>query len=154
MSADDTTLREHVRSVVMERLDQGDDRREEAIREFLNVTMAADPAATARAAQLVPKLMGELYEKWVGMFVERFFETVPGDQVELLCDGTDENNAAICLVYIMFLESERMEKQIDDDLKAYGLEMTGADDTGDLAASYIRAKMAQMGKKLKSHGDS
>jgi len=151
MSLSDAGLREHVRGVILERLDQSEDRRRDAVSEFMGVTMGVGSDISDRAAQLVPPLMDELYEKWVGLFVERFFETVPFEQIELLCNGTKENNAALCLVYVMFLESERMENQIDEDLRAYGTKMSGADDTGDLAASYIRAKMAQMGRTLKKH---
>ncbi len=154
MSLSENALREHVRSVVLERLDQGDDRRAEAVAEFLGVTMNVDPEAAGRAAELVPPLMAELYEKWVGMFVERFFETVPAEQVAQLCDGSQENNAALCLVYVMFLESARMERQIVEDLAAYGREMSGSGDSGDLAASYIRAKLAQLGRDVKPGGDN
>jgi len=149
------TLREHVRSVVLERLDQEADRRQEALSEFFGVTMGGeDSVPLEKLAELVPPILPKLYEKWVAMFVERFFETVPCEQIELLCDGTEQNNAAILLVYLMFLESKRMEEQIDKDLREYGFEMSGADDTGDLAASYIRAKMAQLGKRLKKHTEN
>lgn len=147
--------REHVRSVILERLDQEAERRTEALSEFFSVTMGeADSRAIDRLSELVPPILPELYEKWVGMFLDRFFETVPAEQMELLCDGSDDNNAAIILVYLMFLESERMEAQIDKDLREYGLKMTGADETGDLAAEYIRAKMTQLGKTLKKAGDN
>lgn len=152
MSLSDKALREHVRAVVMERLEGGDGRREEAVSEFLTVTMGVDQDTASRTAELVPPLMAELYDKWVGQFVERFFETVPAEQIELLCDGSEENNAALCLVYVMFLESARMEEQIPKDLSEYGMKMTGAGDTGDLAASYIRAKLDQLGRLVKPGG--
>ena len=147
-------MREHVRTVVLDRLGQESERRAEALTEFFSVTMGeADPRAVDRLAEMVPPILPELYEKWVEMFLDRFFETVPTEQMELLCDGTGDNNAAIILVYLMFLESERMEAQIDTDLREYGLQMTGSDDSGDLAATYIRAKMTQLGKTLKGAGD-
>lgn len=152
MSAADAALREHVRSVVMERLEGGEGRREEAVSEFLTVTMAVDQHTARRTAELVPPLLAELYDKWVGQFVERFFETVPAEQIELLCDGSEANNAALCLVYVMFLESARMEEQIPRDLAEYGMRMTGAGDTGDLAASYIRAKLDQLGRLVRPGG--
>ncbi|MBU1000998.1 MAG: hypothetical protein KKE73_00570 [Proteobacteria bacterium] len=155
MTMPEQSLREHVRSVVLERLDQDADRRTEALTEFFGVTMGgADSVPMERLADLVPPLMSKLYLRWVNMFVERFFETVPMEQIELLCDGSAENNAAILLVYLMFLESKRMEEQIDKDLKDYGQEMAGAGDSGDLAANYIRAKMAQLGKTLRKQGDN
>ncbi|WP_461211155.1 hypothetical protein [Desulfocurvus sp. DL9XJH121] len=155
MSLAREAMREHVRGVILERLDREAGRRAEALTEFFAVTMAdADPRAVDRLAELVPPVLPELYEKWVAMFLERFFETVPMDQLEHLCDGSEGNNAALILVYLMFLESERMEAQIDKDLREYGHKMTGADDAGDLAAAYIRARMAKLGKDLRGSGDN
>lgn len=144
-------LRAHVRAVVLGRLERlgREELRREAVSEFLGVTLGADPDTARRTAALVPPLMDELYARWVDMFVERFFETVPPDQIGLLCDGSEHNDATLCLVYVMFLESARMERQMDQDLRDYAARMSGADDTGDLAASYIRARMTRLGAALK-----
>jgi type IV secretory pathway VirB6-like protein len=50
------------------------------------------------------------------MFAARMFETVPREQIETLCDGSEDNDAALSLAFIMFLESARMERQIAEDL--------------------------------------
>ncbi|NJB66540.1 hypothetical protein GGQ74_000180 [Desulfobaculum xiamenense] len=144
-------MRAHIREVLLRKLDQTAERRREALVEFFGVTMGeADQRATERLAEIVPPLLPQLYEKWIAMFLDRLFETVPMPQLETLCDGTDDNNAALILIYLMFLESERMEKQIDKDLHQYGLAQTGNDsDMGDLASCYIRAKMAQLGREIK-----
>jgi hypothetical protein len=148
---DPQTMRAHIRTVLHQKLDQSPERRKEALQEFFGVTMGAevDPRATEKLADCVPPILPDLYEKWIGMFMDRLFETVPQDHLDMLCDGKEENNAALTLIYLMFLESERMEKQIDEDLRSYGLEHTGDHDLGDLASSYIRAKMTQLGKSIK-----
>ncbi len=145
-------LRAHVRAVVLGRLERlgREELRREALSEFFTVTLGADPGTAGRTAALVPPLLDELHARWVDMFVERLFETVPGEQLGLLCEGGEQNDAALCLVYVMFLESERMERQRERDLLEYAARMGGADDTGDLAASYIRARMARLGAALKA----
>ncbi len=153
MSPCDASHREYIRKVILERLDKNMGSRGEALQEFFSVTMSgADTRAVEKISELVPPLLPELYEKWVGMFLERFFETVPVEQIQALCSGKPDDDATLILIYLMFLESERMEAQIDKDLRAYGVQMTGAKDNGDLAASYIRAKMGQLGKELKGPG--
>jgi hypothetical protein len=141
----DNELREHVRKVLLARLSQDGERRGEALREFLAVTIPdMNQEAADRVVALVPPLMDRLYEKWIGMFTDRLFETVPRNQIEHLCDGTTANDASLSLVYIMYLESETMEKQIEKDLAEYGREQSGADDLGDVAADYLRAVMTRM----------
>ena len=76
-------------------------------------------AETARIAALVPELPVSLYEKWVGMFADRLLETVPVEQVEELCRNTEESNAALLLLYSMFMESGRMEKVVTEDITAF-----------------------------------
>jgi len=138
----------------MQRLDQDARRRTEALKDYLTITMPnLDEKTAAHLGSMVPTILPDLYAKWIDLFVTRLFETVPKDQLELMCDGSEENVATLVLIYIMFLESERMEAQIDTDLREYGLQMTGSDDSGDLAATYIRAKMTQLGKTLKGAGD-
>lgn len=154
MGMDTQEMREHIMATLIRKLDQNDERRAEALKEFFGVTMGdVDPRASEKLAECVPPLLPELYRKWIGMFQNRLFETVPVEQIEVLCDGTDDNDAALVLIYLMFLESERMEKQIDADLREYGLTHTGDTDMGDLASSYIRAKMTQLGRKIKGLDD-
>ncbi|OGR40623.1 MAG: hypothetical protein A2051_13070 [Desulfovibrionales bacterium GWA2_65_9] len=71
-----------------------------------------------------------------------------------MCDGSAENAAALTLAYVMFLESARMERQIDEDMAALG---AGAAAQGqcqdpalaDMAASYIRARIGVLAEKAK-----
>jgi HPt (histidine-containing phosphotransfer) domain-containing protein len=151
MPLSEQIIREHMKSVVLERLSREADRRQEALQEYFSVAMPGmDEAQAQRVSSMIPAVLPELYEKWVAMFIDRITETVPAEQLELLCDGSEESNASIVLVYIMFLESERMEKQIAEDLAAYG---QAHSDDPDLGADYIRAKMVQLGGQLKKQGE-
>lgn len=142
-------IREHIFSVIINKVEEQDaDKRLEALNEFLAVTGTAGNAPD-KVAELIPPIMHDLYEKWITMFIDRLLETVPTENIELLCDGTDDNNAALVLAYIMFLESARMEEQIDQDLKEHGLAASGNNDLGDVAANYIRAQMAKIAEQTK-----
>lgn len=142
---DEKQLRDHIFTTVMAKFDeQNEEKRKEALYEFMALTKASSDATAEQVADIVPPVMRELYERWTGMFVDRLLETAPRDALALLCDGTAENSAALVLAYIMFMESARMEEQVDADLKEYGEKMSGADDMGDLAADYIRANLARI----------
>ena len=106
--------------------------REEARR----VVEAAKSEAAAIVAETAPRLLPQLTEKWVGMFVDRLLETVPQAQIAELCDGSAENEAALALAYVMFLESARMEKQMAEDLAAF--ELPAGTDGADAAAEVCR----------------
>ncbi len=134
-------LREHLFTVIMDKISTETDRREEALADFFAVTGAVANARADKVAELVPPILSELYSKWVNMFLDRLFETVPVNQLKLIADGSEQNNAAAVLAYIMFLESERMEKQIAADLKEYSLDHSSDKDTGNLAVEYIRGAM-------------
>ena len=150
MAAEIPVIREHIRSVIKEHMDRNEDRRDEALREFFSVTMPGmDETSVDKVAAMVPVVEPGLYDKWIDMFLESIFKTVPMEQLELLSDGSEDNNAALVLVYIMFLESERMEKQIDEDLRAYALEHSQDEDMGAAVAAYIRAKAQQLGHNIK-----
>ncbi len=45
------------------------------------------------------------------------------------------------LVFLMVMESERMERQMEDDLRQYALKHSGSADMGDLVAAYLRGKV-------------
>jgi len=140
-------IRTHIFSVIMSKVEEQDaDKRREALTEFMSVTGTAGNVPD-QVADLIPPIMSELYAKWITLFVDRLLETVELKNIELLCDGTDENNAALVLAYIMFLESARMEEQIDRDLREHGLRASGKDDMGDLAANYLRAQMTRIAKQ-------
>ncbi len=142
--ADAARLRKHIVEVIMEHVSRDEARRREALSEFFGVTLpAADDAQTQRLAELVPPLLPGLYEKWANMFVDRLFDTVPEEQIEDLCRSGEKNRATLLLVYIMFMESERMEKQVAQDLRSHGLQQ--APEAGqDAVASYLRARLSSL----------
>jgi hypothetical protein len=151
-------LREHLFGVIMERVDRDADRRKEALTEYLLVTgMVADGAAE-KVAELVPPVLPDLYAKWVNMFLDRLFETVPPEQIELIADGSEENNAAASLAYLMFLESERMEKQVAEDLAAHGLSGGRSEDgkahSGAVSEEFIRTRMGRIAQDLQKEREA
>lgn len=146
-------MRAHMTEVIMARVSQDEARRAEALRDYLALTQAApDLAAADTLSLMVPPLMPSLYRRWIGMFAARLFETASEEQLRLLCDGSEENGAALALVFVMFLESERMERQMSEDLCAFGQSVQGEEGVSaqmaDVAAGYIRARVAELaGKK-------
>ncbi|MFP4317179.1 MAG: hypothetical protein ACLFQR_13235 [Desulfovibrionales bacterium] len=150
MTRSDQEIRSILFDRVMEQVSSSHERRAEALREFFSVSMPALSETEAeRIAEMVPPLLPELYAKWITMFLDRLLETVPREQLEELCEDTRKNQATIGLVFIMFMESARMEEQIPKDLHEYGLRQTGAGDMGDAVAGFIRSKMSRMGELLK-----
>lgn len=112
-------IRERIHATVMARLDSDPERRSEALADFLALSLPDMDESSARSlAGLVPELSRGLYAKWIDIFADRLLATIPQNQLEDLCDGTEENNAAMCLTYLMFMESSRMEKQVAEDLAA------------------------------------
>jgi hypothetical protein len=89
-----------------------------------------DDAALERLVAKTPELPVTLYEKWVGMFLDRLLETVPQEQLRDLCANTPESNASLQLVYAMFMESERMEEVVEDDLALWLQDAPSADEAG------------------------
>lgn len=137
-------IRKHIFTIIISKVEEQDEtKRTEALSEFMAVTGTSGNVGD-QVAELIPPLMHDLYEKWITMFIDRLLETVDSQNIELLCDGTADNNAALVLAYIMFLESARMEKQIDEDLKQHGLKASANNDLGDLAADYIRNQMMKI----------
>lgn len=147
MSMTPKQIREHIFATIINKVEEQDDsKRLEALSEFMAVT-GTSGNAPEQVASLIPPIMHDLYEKWITMFIDRLLETVDPKNIELLCDGCENNNAALVLAYIMFLESERMEKQIDKDLKEHGLTASGNTDLGDVAANYIRTQMSKIAQQ-------
>lgn len=94
-------------------------RRGEALREILSVSHPGlDDEAIAELASLVPELPSRIYEKWATLFADRLLETIPEKQLTELCENTDESNGTLMLLYSMFMESERMEKVVAEDLES------------------------------------
>ena len=146
----------HMTQVILARVSQDEARRAEALRDYLALTQAApDLAAAETLSTMVPPLMPSLYRRWIGMFAARLFETASEEQLRVLCDGSEENGAALALIFVMFLESERMERQMSEDLCAFGQSAPGEpgapcvdEQLADIAANYIRARVAVLaGKK-------
>jgi len=152
-------VRAHITQVLMTRVSQDDHRRVEALRDYLAVTQAvSDLGAADTLAMMVPPLMPSLYRRWIGMFIDKLLETATDEQLLVLCDGSEENGGALALAFVMFLESERMERQMADDLRAFGA--GGPEDAkgsaggdarqvqmADLAASYLRARVVTLAEK-------
>lgn len=150
MTRNDDPLRARLFDVIRGRvLSQDEASRREALADYLAVTNTAPNTEEARnLAALVPPVLPELYDKWIGMFLDRLFETVPRPQIELLCDGSAENEAAAVLAYLMFLESARMEEQVQKDLEAYGLAHSGDADHGGLVAGYLRSRIVALAQQM------
>jgi hypothetical protein len=133
--------RQHVHATILRYVSHSEARRQEAIREYLLVMQPEMPVAAMNVfATKTPPLLPDLYNKWIGMFVDRLFETLPPQQIELVCDGAEDNNAALVLAYIMFLESERMEKQIEEDLENSAL----SGEQASAMAGYVTQEMARI----------
>ena len=117
---DADALGHKAREILLARVARTEDAgRAEALTAFVGLARPdLGPEAAAIVAETAPRLLPKLTEKWVGLFVDRLLETVPHVQIAELCDGTAENEAALALAYVMFLESARMEKQIAEDLAA------------------------------------
>lgn len=144
-------LRETTRQALLRRVaNTGDAGRAEALVAFVGLARPdIGPEAAAILAEKTPRLLPQLTEKWVGMFVDRLFETVPQEQIALLCDGSEENEAALALAYVMFLESERMEKQMAADLAA--CDLPPGENGCDLAADLCR-RLAMVEEKRRQAG--
>ena len=144
-------LREKTRAALLARTARTDAGRAEALAAFVGLARPdLGPDAAGIIAETAPRLLPELTAKWIGMFVDRLFETVPIEQIAMLCDGSEDNEAALALAYVMFLESERMEKQMAEDLAAYDL--PPGEDGCDLAAAVCRKlAMAEEQRRQNAH---
>ncbi len=135
MGENEIQLRAIMHLLIMKHVTQGEDRRQEALREYFGVMLPdVSTVVVEHVSSNIPPLLPKLYGKWVELFAERLFETVPVNQIEVLCDRTPDNTAALILAFIMFLESERMEKQIPEDLKSCDF---GADIDAEEAARLV-----------------
>lgn len=150
MSTDPAALRASLLNMLRRRVQAQDEgRRREALVEYLAVTgTAPDKGHAAALAGLVPPVLPDLYEEWIGLFLDRLFETVPQEQVAVLAEDTQDNEAAVVLAYLMFLESERMEKQVQQDLEAYGLAHSGDTDQGGAVAGFLRSRILELAREM------
>ncbi|MGE4299647.1 MAG: hypothetical protein AB7E47_16635 [Desulfovibrionaceae bacterium] len=143
MSDSPRDYKSHLTRTVLEKIaTERDDRREALIDVFGLTVPGIDDAKAARLADLVPTLLPGLYARWADMFADKLLETATPEQLDDLCDGSEANNASIILVYLMFMESERMEQQIAADLQAYAREHSGDEDMGLAVREYVHARLA------------
>jgi len=113
----EAVLRLYIHKVLYRRCLETEANRQDTIREMLSVTRPdLGPEKTANIADRAEPLSPGLSRKWIAMFVDRLFETAPRAQLEILCDGSEDNDAALALTYVMFLESQRMEAVVAADL--------------------------------------
>lgn len=134
MDPREAVFRLHIHKVLYQRTLAAQEGREEAIRELLGAVRPDMSASAAECvSQSVPPMLPELHRKWIGMFVDKLMETADGPQLAILCDGSEENGAALALAYVMFLESERMESVIAADLAR--IEELGGPDMEGVAAA-------------------
>lgn len=144
----DSEIKKYIHSIVMKKCTHDEDARKDALKEFIVMTMPnLDENAVETVKDMIPPITA-LYDKWANMFADRLLETVPREQILELCNGTSDNESALVLVYIMFMESERMEMQISEDVAAYA--STQNDEAGNLASEYIRAKLMQIAEAQKT----
>ena len=114
-------LRQFIAERILSRIAGKGERRDEALRAVIDLAIPnLDDKAVAGIAAAIPELPISLYRKWVDMFVDRLMETVCPPQIKELCQGTPESDASLLLVYVMFMESARMERVVAQDLKALG----------------------------------
>lgn len=136
-------MRSFITRTIMERYTSVSEDREETLADVLGVLLPQETAGTVReAARMAPALPASLYERWADLFAQRLLETVPHDQVADLCQGTAESEATLALVYVMFMESERMEKVVSDDLRLLGFVSPEEGAAAALVGSWLRARMA------------
>jgi len=141
-------IREHLIATVMNRIDDSSDSRSEALREFMDVTLPnIGKDASAEISQIIPTLPDTVYKKWAAMFADRMLQTVKTTQLSEMCDNTEESNATIALVYLMFMESERMEQQIASDLTELGVKAGNTDEVGNFLGDYLRSALGTRGEE-------
>lgn len=113
-------MRAFITARILSRIAGAGARRDEALRAVLGVAApGVDENTMAELVARTPELPAALYEKWVGMFADRLVTTIPPEQLQDLCLNTPESNASLQLVYAMFMESERMEREVAADLALY-----------------------------------
>lgn len=133
---------QQISKVINERIRQSNGGRTDAMADFLSLSLPhLDEARAQRLGELIPALPQKLYDKWVGMFTARLLETIPHNQLEELCSGSAENDATLAMVYILFMESERMEQEVAKDFAEFGFEATNGTDASSGLAAYLKAQM-------------
>lgn len=144
----ETEIRSYIHKIIMAKCTDNEEARQDALGEFIAMTMPnIDEGTVKNIKSMIPPIT-DLYEKWIQMFIDRLLETVPREQIEELCSGTVDNDSTLVLVYIMFMESERMEKQIPKDISDFAPSQN--DEAGNIASEYIRAKLSIIAEQQKA----
>ena len=134
--------RQFVFTTLMGRFASNHARRHEALSDVLGLTVpGVDETAAQSIARLVPMLPQSMYEKWVNLFCDTFFATTPQSQLAHLCTPGEENEAVLALVFLMFMESARMEQVIAQDLRTLGIAVGSSDEEGAAIGLWLRQKM-------------
>ena len=136
-------ITQYVTDVILSRLSHEAGRREEALADVLRLGKLDVDENTAReAAALIPELPQALYRRWAVMFAKRLMETVPEAQLDDLCRPNPEDQSVLALVYVMFMESERMVGIVAEDLKnACDCKLTDSDPS-DLLTVWLKTALA------------
>jgi len=118
MIATEAEIHAFITARVMSRLSPPGERRSEALREVLTVTLPdLDRQRLEAMTAMAPEIPLSLYAKWAGFFADRLLETVDLEELRNLCANSEKSNATLLLLYAMFMESERMERLTADDLR-------------------------------------
>lgn len=105
-------------SKIMQKFDKNSLSRTEALRDVLLLQDQSVENAS-HLAETIPELPLALQCKWATLFADRLFATVSREQIEDLCLPDKQNEAALTMVFVLFLESERMEKQMEADITVW-----------------------------------
>ncbi len=134
-------LRRRVVERILARFAPDGETRREALRDVLMLGIPnLNEESAAEMARFVPELPAELYEKWAGLFADRLLETADERTIGDLCAGDADNEAALALVFAMFMESERMEKIVAEDLKNLPGAAPGGEDKAALLGLWLRGR--------------
>lgn len=137
-------VRARVHLAVMRHVSAREERREEALRDYCGILMPdLDRNTVQKLAAMIPAVMPELYRRWADMFVESLMQTASPEHLAALCENTPEAQATVALVFVMFLESERMERQVARDLEDYGRKHSD-EETGMAAAVFLKDRFARL----------
>ncbi|SHN66352.1 hypothetical protein [Desulfovibrio litoralis] len=143
----ETEISQHIQEVILKTVYKEEKQRTEALYDFLALSMPnISEDQLKQLSSLIPQLSQALYLKWSKQCAERMLETVSKQQLIELCQPTKDNEAAIILVYLMFMESARMEKEIKKDLSEQQLPNNNPELTAAISA-YMQAQLSTLNPK-------
>lgn len=142
-------IQEAILRAVLTTTQDSPQRRQEALREFFGVTLPGlSETEVNMLATRIPALVPGLQTTWATAYAETLLNTLPRNQLVYLCDGSEENNAALRLAYVIFLESERMEKQMKHDLAEMAQQIQ--DECGDDAMQHDALQLDVLAEALRN----